>query len=90
MLLGLERTVTFIVGILFIGLGLFLWPNEVLVFWMIISILCLLIGIYFMIAALVPHKRTVQDVSDETLSYLLIELPLRLIVRALGKVGDIF
>jgi len=90
-LLTLERTVTFIVGVLVVVLGLFLWPREeVLNLWIIVSIVIILIGGYFIVAALIPHKKTVKDVSDETLGYLLIELPIKLIIRALGKIADFF
>ena len=86
----IQRIVTFIVGVLLLGLMYIIWKfSEPTTFGLIIGIIPFsILGIYFMIAAIVPHRRTTKDVSDVVAEFTLIELPVWLVRRGLNRIAD--
>lgn len=90
-LLIFERIITFIVGALLISLAIYVWFLKVNIFLiLILSILLLLVGIYFIAAALLPDRKIVKVVSDEALLQVIIEFPVKLVSRIIEKLGDLF
>lgn len=86
-----ERIITFIVGALLISLAIYVWFLKVNIFLiLILSILLLLVGIYFIAAALLPDRKIVKVVSDEALLQVIIEFPVKLVSRIIEKLGDLF
>jgi len=75
---------------LFTGLGSLIWLKTESNGIFIAGLLLAVFGIYVIIASLVPYKKTTEEISDEILGRVLIELPIRLIIRSLGKLGDLF
>jgi len=47
-------------------------------------------GAYVVIASLVPYKDATEQISNEILGRVLIELPIRLLFRFIGKIADNF
>ena len=47
-------------------------------------------GVYVVIASLIPYKKATEEISDEVLGKVLIELPIRLLFRAIGKLDNLF
>ena len=86
----LQRIVTFIVGILILGLVYVTWKfSEPTISGIILGIIPFsIIGIYFVIAAIVPDRQTTKDVSGVVAEFTLIEFPVWLIRRGLNRISD--
>jgi len=83
-----QRIVTFITGLLFASLGALIWIKTDSTGIIIVGALLSTFGVYIIIASLVPYKKTTQEISDEILGRVLIEMPLRIVMRSIGSIFD--
>lgn len=73
------RLSTFFTGVLICGLALIVWVQSELEIWNILFIAVFLpVGIWFVIASILPHKPTNDVIGDTAISAGLLELPLKL------------
>ena len=86
----MQRVVTFVTGLLLSGLGVVIWFSASEFASIAFALTLLVFGGYVVIASLVPYKNTTEQISDEILGRVLIELPIKLFLRFIGKIGDNF
>lgn len=76
----LMRVSTFFTGLIIAGLALIVWAQSELEIWNILFIVVFLpIGIWFVVASILPHKPTHDVIGDTALSAGLLELPIKLV-----------
>ncbi len=86
-----QRICTFIVGIAIVGMSVLFWVNGEGGFGSAASALLLCaIGVYVIVASLIPHRTTAEEIGNEVLWRVFIEIPLRVVARLFGKLSDIF
>lgn len=73
---------------LFTSLGVLIWSKSDSTGIFIAGLMLSAFGAYIIIASLIPYKKTTQEISDEILGRVLIEMPIRLIIRSVGKLFD--
>ncbi|PUB82726.1 MAG: hypothetical protein DBP02_13750 [gamma proteobacterium symbiont of Ctena orbiculata] len=74
------RLSTFLTGLLIAGLALIVWVQSELEVWNILFIVVFLpIGIWFVVASILPHKPTNEVIGDVALSTGLLELPIKIV-----------
>lgn len=56
----------------------------------LVGLFSALFGLYIIIASLIPYKNTTESVSDEVLGRVLIEIPIRVALRLIGRLSDLF
>ena len=80
-----QRVVTFIFGVGILLISYFTVQNDNLIIKYILTTFIFGYGVYIVIAALLPYKKSTQNISDEVLgqlfSRIVFELPLRVIVN---------
>ena len=82
----LQRIITFFIGTFIVLISLKVYSNENI----LSAIFLFIFGLYIVIASLIPHQTVVDDVSVEPMWYLLVTLPLRIIVKIIEIIIDIF
>lgn len=76
----LMRVSTFFTGLLLSGLALIVLIQSELQVWNILFIAVFFpIGIWFVVASILPHKATNDVIGDTAISSGLLELPLKLV-----------
>jgi hypothetical protein len=76
----LMRLSTFFTGLLIGGLALIVWAQSELQIWNILFIVVFLpMGIWFVVASILPHKPTNDVIGDTALSAGLLELPIKIV-----------
>jgi len=82
----IQRIITFFVGIFIILISIKVYSNDDIVF----AIILFVVGLYIVIAALIPHQTVVDEVSVEPMGYLFVTLPLRIIGKIIEKIIEFF
>lgn len=91
MYFAVQRICTFIVGTGIVGMSVLVWRNGEGGIGSAISALSLcVIGVYVMVAALIPHRTITEEIGNEVLWRVFIEIPIRLVARLFGRFSDIF
>ncbi len=87
----IQRAITFFVGLSLVGIAILFWANrEGSLGWMIGSVVLGLVGLYVVIASLIPYRKTTEDIADEVMGRVLIEIPIKLVGRLIDIVGGNF
>ena len=86
----IQRVCTLLVGIFFTCMGGAFIINSESMGATISGIVIALFGAYVIIASLIPHRSTSEVIGDEVILRVLIEYPLKMIVRLFQKLSDIF
>ena len=81
-MLILYRLITFVIGTVVLALMYIIWTHsDNITISLIVGVtLFIIIGIYFIIAAIFHHKKTTKDVTIT----LWLELPVNLVIRGLN------
>jgi hypothetical protein len=87
----IQRIITFIVGICLIAICVLFWINGGESTAVAVTAVCVGgIGVYVVIASLVPYKNTTDAVADEIIGRVFIELPIRFVLKIIARLDDIF
>ncbi|MCP4489406.1 MAG: hypothetical protein GY820_19155 [Gammaproteobacteria bacterium] len=70
---------------MFVAIGVFYFLKSVETGIAIIALLFSAFGVYVVMASIIPYKKTTEEIGDEVFYRVLIELPIRLIFRIIGK-----
>ena len=85
----IQRTITFLVGVFCLWVVAMFWESDSSnLLATILMIAFAVFGAYALIASLIPYKRHTQDIANEFLGQVFIELPIRILVRLLGRLAD--
>ena len=86
-----QRLVTFCIGMLFIAAMYLIWRFENHSMFLVLGIILGgLIGLYFIVASIMPYRQTTEDVSDLAMGQGFFIFPFWLVGKLFDKLGDLF